>query len=371
MASSSKMSNLTKMQAMVEKAMEEDAHTQHYLQIDDFRVAPPSKKDAEGCDTRETDQTNDDDADEEHLAASWPSESDTEAPKKAGKADSSKRRASRLAEVETPSKEQKKPEKKRKSPKKQAAIQGMMEMTKEGKEVTTRGPRVENQSVKGNDSAQMQGSNGQAEDSNLERAQTPEPESPANDGKGSKSTSSSSPLSVSQSSEEELKVLVPSMKGWRSCVDSSTQDTQMRKYPTEVDTLISPQAISQIRGTRPYIDGQKAAKEAAAGKNPFQGRVHCCKGLALSEVHDLRKAASQAMKVTARVTKPHHSEEDEEEEGEEDQGQPENSLSPDIPRNVPEDLGSRESESTNIIAETPPHDNEGDGLRFRSEKYPT
>ena len=76
--------------------------------------------------TRPSDQSDDDDANEEHPAASWPSESDTEAPKKAGKADSSKRRASGVAEVETPSK-------------KQAAIQGKMEMTKKGKEVTTRG----------------------------------------------------------------------------------------------------------------------------------------------------------------------------------------------------------------------------------------
>ena len=62
------------------------------------------------------------------------------------------------------------------------------------------------ESVQSNDSTQMQGSNGQAEDSNLEKAQTPEPDSPANDGKDSKSTSSSSPSSVSESSEEESKV---------------------------------------------------------------------------------------------------------------------------------------------------------------------
>ena len=37
--------------------------------------------------TRPSDQSDDDDADEEHPAASWPSESDTEAPKKAGKAE--------------------------------------------------------------------------------------------------------------------------------------------------------------------------------------------------------------------------------------------------------------------------------------------
>ena len=49
-------------------------------------------------------------------------------------------------------------------------------------------------------------------------------------------------------------------------MDSSTQGMQMRKYLKEVDTLISPQAVSQIKKTRPYIDREKAVKEAAAGK---------------------------------------------------------------------------------------------------------
>ena len=62
----------------------------------------------------------DDDGDKDHPAASWSSESDTEVPKKAGKADSSKRRASGPAEVETTSKKQKK------TPKKQAAMQRMI-----------------------------------------------------------------------------------------------------------------------------------------------------------------------------------------------------------------------------------------------------
>ena len=51
---------------------------------------------------------------------------------------------------------------------------------------------------------------------------------------------------------------------------------------------------------------------------------------------DLTKAASQAMTVIARVTKPPDSEEDKEEE--EDQGQAENCPSPEIPRHVPKDL---------------------------------
>ena len=61
-----------------------------------------------------------------------------------------------------------------------------------------------------------------------------------------------------------FEALVSSIKGWRACVDSSTQGTQMRKYLKEVDTLISPQAVSQIKETRPYIDREKAVKEASS-----------------------------------------------------------------------------------------------------------
>ena len=273
------------------------------------------------------------------------------------------------------------------------------------------------ESAQSNDSAQMQESNGKAGDSNLEEAQTPEPESPADEAKGSKSSSSSSspfPSPGSESSEEESKVsgslstkeyflattyfnnrhrwlcefvrylalpdagykkmaarlqhaaqvsrileeidpdgddiiclcadrgdvvwkswvepqlkrasrppgtilsyltsieqfyrfisskkydprkipplhpsyreifeaLVSSMKGWRACVDSSTQDTQMWKYMTEIDTLISPQAVSQIKETRPYIICEKAVKEAASGKTLSREEFVAARDL--SQVH--------------------------------------------------------------------------------------
>ena len=61
--------------------------------------------------------------------------------------------------------------------------------------------------------------------------------------------------------------IIPALRGWRACVDSFTQDSQMRKYIAECDSLITIDEVKKLRTSKPYVEGAAAIKKAEKGGN--------------------------------------------------------------------------------------------------------
>ena len=60
---------------------------------------------------------------------------------------------------------------------------------------------------------------------------------------------------------------IPALRGWRACVDSFTQDSQLRKYIAECDSLITIQEVKKLRTSKPYVEGAAVMKKAEKGGN--------------------------------------------------------------------------------------------------------
>ena len=61
--------------------------------------------------------------------------------------------------------------------------------------------------------------------------------------------------------------IIPALRGWRACVDSFTQDSQMQKYIAECDSLITIDEVKKLRTSKPYVEGAAAIKKAEKGGN--------------------------------------------------------------------------------------------------------
>ena len=49
--------------------------------------------------------------------------------------------------------------------------------------------------------------------------------------------------------------MIPALKGWRACIDSFSQDSQLRKYIAECDALITNEDIARLTRSKPYLEG--------------------------------------------------------------------------------------------------------------------
>ena len=59
--------------------------------------------------------------------------------------------------------------------------------------------------------------------------------------------------------------LILALKGWRACVESYSQDSQLRKYIAECDSLITNDDVSNLRKSKPYLEGASLIQKAEAG----------------------------------------------------------------------------------------------------------
>ena len=70
---------------------------------------------------------------------------------------------------------------------------------------------------------------------------------------------------LSPTLKETFVDVIPALRVWRACVDSFTQDSQMRKYIAECDSLITTEEIQKLRTSKPYVDGAYAINKAEKG----------------------------------------------------------------------------------------------------------
>ena len=55
--------------------------------------------------------------------------------------------------------------------------------------------------------------------------------------------------------KDTFRLLIPALRGWRACVDSFTQDSQLRNYIAECNSLITTEEIKNLRSSKPYLEG--------------------------------------------------------------------------------------------------------------------
>ena len=81
----------------------------------------------------------------------------------------------------------------------------------------------------------------------------------------------------------DLKVtfsnLIPALKGWRACVDSFSQDSQLRKYIAECDALITNQDLANLKTSKPLPGGCQThpVRRSRFCTNPAP--IYPCQGL--------------------------------------------------------------------------------------------
>ena len=59
--------------------------------------------------------------------------------------------------------------------------------------------------------------------------------------------------------------MIPALKGWRACIDSFSQDSQLRKYISECDGLITNEDIENLTKSKPYVEGASIIDLAETG----------------------------------------------------------------------------------------------------------
>ena len=69
-----------------------------------------------------------------------------------------------------------------------------------------------------------------------------------------------------ESYREAFKELIPSLKGWRSTIDSETQATQFRGYLRERDAILTSENLVKLKASPPHVQGMKALTQAKEGK---------------------------------------------------------------------------------------------------------
>ena len=66
--------------------------------------------------------------------------------------------------------------------------------------------------------------------------------------------------------KDTFRSLIPALRGWRACVDSFTQDSQLRNYIAECDSLITTEEIKNLRSSKPYLEGANLIHMAERGE---------------------------------------------------------------------------------------------------------
>ena len=59
--------------------------------------------------------------------------------------------------------------------------------------------------------------------------------------------------------------MIPALKGWRACIDSFSQDSQLRKYIGKCDALITNDDIDNLKKSKPYLEGASIIDLAETG----------------------------------------------------------------------------------------------------------
>ena len=59
--------------------------------------------------------------------------------------------------------------------------------------------------------------------------------------------------------------MIPALKGWRACIDSFSQDSQPRKYIAECDALITNEDITNLKRSKPNLEGASIIELAETG----------------------------------------------------------------------------------------------------------
>ena len=75
--------------------------------------------------------------------------------------------------------------------------------------------------------------------------------------------------------------ILPEIKGWRSTGDSETQVEQNDRWLDESVGLLTPEEITAMRASKPYIDGVKAIYQAREGKSLSQNEFTAARDLLL------------------------------------------------------------------------------------------
>ena len=83
----------------------------------------------------------------------------------------------------------------------------------------------------------------------------------------------------------DLKVtfaqLIPALQGWRACIDSFPQHSQLQKCIAECGTLITNEDIQNLHTSKPYVEGARRIQEAGKRHQTQRQAVHPCQGLFL------------------------------------------------------------------------------------------
>lgn len=65
-------------------------------------------------------------------------------------------------------------------------------------------------------------------------------------------------------------IVLSEIKGWRSTVDSQTQDVQNQRYLDETEGLLTAEELIQLKSSRPFTEAEKIVRQAEAGKELSQ-----------------------------------------------------------------------------------------------------
>ena len=76
-----------------------------------------------------------------------------------------------------------------------------------------------------------------------------------------------------------LAQLIPALQGWRACIDSFSQHSQLQNYIAECHILITNEDIQNLCTSKPYLEGARIIKEAKKGPPTQHQVVHPCQGL--------------------------------------------------------------------------------------------
>lgn len=66
--------------------------------------------------------------------------------------------------------------------------------------------------------------------------------------------------------QELFQIVLPEVKGWRSTVDSQTQDVQNQRFLDETEGLLTAQELLTLTSSKPFTEGERILKQASLGK---------------------------------------------------------------------------------------------------------
>ena len=103
--------------------------------------------------------------------------------------------------------------------------------------------------------------------------------------------------------------MLPEIKGWRSTVDSQTQDIQNQRFLDETEGLLTSEELLTLRSSKPITEGEQIIKQASLGKELTQHEFTIARDMLITRLaidsgtrpgplnnatlHDYKSAASE------------------------------------------------------------------------------